>query len=192
MNPKTRRAICTVFAALALAAATIALAGPALASHVIVSATAPAEVTVGEVVSIPIALRDADGAPLQGTAVTFYLHAVFGGVTGEAEIGRAVTDESGVATLTYKPRLTGHHEIRIEYLAPGESEPEVATTAFDATGDVQLYRSSPGVTVPGLSVGLLMAVLTTVWTILFGIALRLVAIARAGHGTSVPGSGDAA
>ena len=191
MNPMIRRAIRTVFASLALAAIAIAVAGPALASHVIVSTTAPAEVTVGEVLRIPIALRAADGGPLRGTSVTFYLHASFAGVTGEAEIGRAVTDESGVATLTYKPRLAGHHEIRIEYLAPGESEVEVATTAFDATGDVQLYRPAPGVSVPGLNVGLLMAVLTTVWTILFGIALRLVAIARAGREGSVPASGDA-
>ena len=94
MNPMIRRAIRTVFASLALAAIAIAVAGPALASHVIVSTTAPAEVTVGEVLRIPIALRAADGGPLRGTSVTFYLHASFAGVTGEAEIGRAVTDET--------------------------------------------------------------------------------------------------
>lgn len=189
MNLITRRAIRPAFGFLAVATIAVVLAGPAIASHVMVSTTVPDEVTAGEVVQIPVALRAADGAPLRGTTVTFYLHASFAGVTGEAEIGRAVTDETGVATLAYRPRLAGHHEIRMEYVAPGSDEVEVATTAFDATGSKQLYRSAPGITVPGLNVGLLMAVVTTVWTILFGVALLLVAIARAGRETGVPGHG---
>ena len=105
MNVITRRAIRSAIGVLAVGALAAALAGPALASHVLVRTTAPSDVTVGEMVNIPVTLQAADGAPLQGTTVTFYLHASFAGVTGETEIGRAVTDENGVAILAYRPRL---------------------------------------------------------------------------------------
>jgi hypothetical protein len=176
----TRRSARIVAGLLAAGAIAVTLAGPALASHVLVQATTPSEGTVGGMVSVPVTLQAADGAPLRGTTVIFYLHASFAGVVGEAEIGRAVTDETGVATLAYRPRLAGHHELRMEYVTPGDGEVEVVSTAFDVTGGEQLYRSAAGIDVPGVDVGLLMVVLATVWSILFWVALRLVAIARAG------------
>ena len=187
MNVITRRAIRSAIGVLAVGALAAALAGPALASHVLVRTTAPSDVTVGEMVNIPVTLQAADGAPLRGTTVTFYLHASFAGVTGETEIGRAVTDENGVAILAYRPRLAGRHELRMEYVSPGEQEVEVVSTAFDVSGGEQLYRSAAGVDVPGVDAGLLMAVLATVWSILLWVALRLVAIARAGGESTVPG-----
>ena len=138
-------------------------------------------------VRIPVDLRAEDGTPLPGTTVTFYLHMAFAGVAGEAEIGRAVTDETGVANLAYRPRLAGHHELRMEYVTPGDAKAEVVSTAFDVTGGEQLYRSAAGMDVPGVDVGLLMAVLATVWSILFWVVLRLVAIARAGGEARTPG-----
>jgi hypothetical protein len=187
MNAITRRTVRTAIGFFAVGVFTLALTGPALASHIHVSATVPSDVTVGEMVRIPVALEAEDGAPLRGTTVVFYLHAVFAGVTGEAEIGRAVTDETGVATLAYRPRLAGHHELRMEYATPGESKAEVVSTAFDVSGGEQLYRSAASVEIPGVSGGLLMAVLATVWSILFGVALLIVAIARAGGEIRTPG-----
>ena len=187
MNAITRRTVRTAIGFFAVGILALALTGPALASHIHVSATVPSDVTVGEMVRIPVALEAEDGAPLRGTTVVFYLHAVFAGVTGEAEIGRAVTDETGVATLAYRPRLAGHHELRMEYATPGESKAEVVSTAFDVSGGEQLYRSAASVEIPGVSGGLLMAVLATVWSILFGVALLIVAIARAGGEIRTPG-----
>ena len=195
MNVITRRAVRTAIGVLAVGAIgvlavgaiAVAMAGPALASHVAVSTTVPDEATVGEVLRIPVDLRAGDGTPLQGATVIFYLHVSFAGVVGEAEIGRAVTDETGVATIAYRPRLAGHHELRMEYVTPGDGAVEVTSTAFDVTGGEQLYRSAAGIDVPGVDVGLLMAVLATVWSILFWVALRLVAIARAGGESRTPG-----
>lgn len=189
MNVITRRAVRSAIGLLAVGAIAVALAGPTLASHVLVRTTAPSDMTVGQMATIPVTLQAADGAPLRGTTVIFYLHASFAGVAGETEIGRAVTDENGVAILAYRPRLAGHHELRVEYVASADSEVEVVSTAFDVAGNAQLQRSAPGIDVPGINVGLLMAVMTTVWSILFWVALRLVAIARAGGeaGTPEPG-----
>lgn len=187
MNVITRRTVRTALGFFAVGILALALTGPALASHVHASATVPSDVTLGEMIRIPVALEAEDGAPLRGTTVVFYLHAAFAGVTGEAEIGRAVTDETGVATLAYRPRLAGHHELRMEYTTPGEGKAEVVSTAFDVTGGEQLYRSAASVEIPGVSGGLLMAVLATVWSILFGVALLIVAIARAGGEIRTPG-----
>ncbi len=187
MSVITRRDVGSAIGFLAVGAIAVALAGPALASHVLVRTTAPSDVTVGEKVSIPVTLQAADGAPLRGTTVIFYLQMSFAGVVGEAEIGRAVTDETGVATLAYRPRLGGRHELRMEYVTPGDGEVEVANTAFDVTSGEQLYRSAAGIDVPGVDVELPMVVLATVWSILFWVALRLVAIARASGESRTPG-----
>jgi hypothetical protein len=180
MKAITRRSTRIVAGLLACCAILVAFAGPTIASHVHVSVATVDEVAIGETVAIPVALRTADGSPLAGTVVTFYLHMAFAGVEGEAEIGRVVTDESGVASLAYRPRLAGHHELRIEYLAAGATEVETTSTVIEVTGGAQLYRSPAGVDVPGVGVELLMVVLATVWTILFWVVLRIVAIARAG------------
>lgn len=158
----------------------LALAAPAGASHVTVRIGVPGMLEVGTVASIPVALSEADGAPLANTPVSFYLDATFAGVSGEVEVGTAVTDSAGLATLAYRPRVAGHHDIRVEYFLPNEAEPEIATISVDVAGAAQLYVADPGLSIPGLNVGLLMAILTTVWTILFGIAVVLIRIARAG------------
>lgn len=180
MKAITRRSTRIVAELLAGCAILVAFAGPTIASHVQVSVATVDEVAIGETVAIPVALRTADGSPLAGTVVTFYLHMAFAGVEGEAEIGRVVTDESGVASLAYRPRLAGHHELRMEYLAAGATEVETTSTVIEVTGGAQLYRSPAGVDVPGVGVELLMVVLATVWTILFWVVLRIVAIARGG------------
>lgn len=180
MNVLAQRIVLTVVGFVSVGFLAVALTGPVRASHVHVSASVPSSAVLGQVLRMPVALRAPDGAPLQGTTVVFYLHAEFAGVTGEAEIGRAVTDEQGMATLVYRPRLAGHHEIRMEYITPGEETVEVVDTAFEVAGTEQLYRSAANVEIPGVSGGLLMAVLGTVWSILLWVAFRFVAIARAG------------
>lgn len=178
-------------AVIVLSGAALLLGGSVLASHVVVEPSFPDGMNLGQPVEVPIALHDNAGQPVPGTAVVFYQHASFAGVSGEIVVGRGVTDGDGVATLTYRPRQAGHHEIRVEYLSPGEGEPELATTTIDVAGAAQLYRSSPGIEVPGLNVGLLMAVLTTVWSILFGVAVLLISIARAGAESLTPGLAEA-
>ena len=187
MNVIIRWTVRTVVGFFAVGVVALTLTGSALASHVHVRATVPNGATLGEMVRLPVALQAEDGAPLRGTTVVYYLHAVFAGVTGQAEIGRAVTDETGVATLDYRPRLAGHHELRMEYVTPGEGKVEVVSGAFDVSGGEQLNRSTAGVEIPGVNGGLLMAVLATVWSILLWVAFRFIAIARAGGGAMATG-----
>ncbi|OGO51573.1 MAG: hypothetical protein A2148_01485 [Chloroflexi bacterium RBG_16_68_14] len=168
--------------AVVLGGASVALASTAGASHAKLEVVAPSQLTVGDSADVRVMLRSAgDVLPIAGATVTFYMEASFGGVDGEVAIGQAVTDENGVAVLPYQPRSSGDHQIRVEYLTPGTSEPEEAVWSHSVAGTTQqLYRSTAGVQIPGLNVWLLMAVLAGVWAILLSVALRVVAIARAG------------
>jgi hypothetical protein len=158
----------------------VTLAGPALASHVVIDASATDEVTVGETTNVAVSLQSIDGAHLSGTTVIVSQHASFGGVEGYAEIDRAVTDENGIASVAYKPRSAGQHELRVEFVST-EGEVETSTMVLDATGGaVQLIHSPAGVDVPGVGVELVMVILATAWFILLRVALRLVSITRAG------------
>ena len=169
---------------LVLGVAALVAVGSANASQVLVDVSAPQQATVGEAVEISATLRSADdGLPLVDTPVVFSTRGSFGGVSGDIQLGRAVTDERGVATLRYQPRLAGDREIRVEYMAPGESEPQVASATISVTGAPQLHRSVSGVQIPVLNSWLIIGVMTTVWSILFFVALRTIAIASAGSET---------
>lgn len=191
MSATIRRTVRAAMALLAVGTMTVALAAPVVASHVVVRTSFPSTGTVGKIVALAIDIRTPDDAPLSGTTVTYYLHMSFAGVEGEAEIGQAVTDDNGVATIQYQPRAAGLHEVRMEYLAPGATTAEEVVATFDVAGGTQLVRSAGGADIPGINPGLLMVVLGTVWLILLSVAFRLVAIARAG-GAAEPPSGEAA
>ncbi len=167
---------------LIVGAALFALAGTASASHVAVEIAVPEQAEVGRPVELQVTLRSADaGQPVANTPVTVYTDASFGGVSGEVELGRGVTDENGVATVTYEPRFASEHQLRFEYLLPGDSEPEATTKSISVIdGTSQLHRSAAGIQIPGLNVWLIIALVTLVWAILFSVGLRVVAIARAG------------
>jgi hypothetical protein len=190
MYQTIRRVARPALALLAVGAMTIILAVPVVASHLVVRTSFPSAATVGESVSLAVDLGTADGAPLAGATVTYYLHMSFAGVEGDGVIGRAVTDDAGVAAIHYLPRAAGLHEVRIEYLAPGAATIEEVLGTFDVAGGEQLYRSAGGVDIPGIGPGLLMAVLGGVWLILLSVAFRLVGIVRA-SGREDPSAGAA-
>ncbi|MDP2674232.1 MAG: Ig-like domain-containing protein [Dehalococcoidia bacterium] len=165
-----------------MGAAIFTLAGSADASHATLKVVAPANLTAGDSVDIQAVLHSAHGGEaVPGATISFYMDGSFGGVEGKVLLGQALTDKDGVAHLSYLPRTAGEHQVHVEYLTPGESEPEVATWSHDVSGAPhQFYRSSAGVQIPGLNVWLLMGVLAGVWAILLSVAARVIAIAGAG------------
>lgn len=187
MSATLRRPARALLIAAAVGALTVALAGQAVASHVVVRTAFPTAGTVGKMVSLAMDIHAPDGAPLSGAMVTFYLHMSFAGVEGEAEIGQALTDDAGIATIRYEPRAAGTHEVRMVYLGDGATTPEELFATFDVAGGTQLYRSAGGPDIPGINPGLLMLVLGAVWLILLSVSFRLVAIARAGGSTEAAG-----
>ncbi len=173
-------ALRVLLSALVVGAAVFALAKTAVASHLVVEVSASDQLEVGQPAQLQIALRSADGAQHPANVpVTVYTEVSFGGVTGEVELGTALTDANGVAILDFEPRLAGEYELRIEYLHSGDAEPEVATAVVTVAGTSQLYQSTSGIQIPGLNVWLIIALVGSVWSILFSVGLRVLAIARA-------------
>jgi hypothetical protein len=181
-------AVKAVVLALVIGAGTLALTRTADAAHVVAEILGPDQIEVGRPAQLQVALRTGEtGAPLANTQVTVYTEASFADVAGEIELGRAVTDESGVAVLDFEPRLAGERELRIEYLVPGESEAEVATTTLSVASGTQLHQSTSGVQIPGLNVWLIIALVAGVWSVLFSVGLRVLNVARAAtNGEPVP------
>lgn len=167
---------------LALGVAALGLAGTASASHVVVDLVVPDQAAIGQPMAILANFHsDADAAPIADMTVIFHEEVTFGGVTSDVELGGAVTDENGVAALTYEPRTAGTHKIHVRYTYGDGEEEDVATSLnVPATGQ-QLYRSTAGVKIPGLNVWLLMALIATVWAILLSVAFRVIAIAHDGE-----------
>ena len=182
-----KNAVKAMLVAVAMGAAVFALAGTAEATHATLTVVAPERLTAGNSVDIQAVLHSAHGGEsVAGATVTFYMDGAFAGVDGEMLLGQAVTDENGVAVLNYEPRAAGEHQLRVEYLTPGESEPEEATWSHSVGGATgQLYSSTSGVQIPGLNVWLLIAVVAAVWAILLSVAARVIAIAHAGDNGEV-------
>lgn len=156
--------------------------GTAYASHVNIRVDVPTDAVAGQPAQLRAHLTSESGQPVSGATVVFYTQGTFLGVTGDEEIARAVTDANGLAVATYEPRSPGQHDIRVDYGLPGDVALEHATTTL-ATADApgQLVRQTAGVQVPGLNSWLIIAVVSVIWTILFGVGLTLIRIAAAGR-----------
>jgi hypothetical protein len=57
----------------------------------------------GEMVNLMAVVKDAQGAPVPGAVVHFYVDAEFAGKKGQVEVGAATANAQGVAFLDYQP-----------------------------------------------------------------------------------------
>jgi hypothetical protein len=158
-------------------------AATAHASHLLMHVTEPTAALVGQPSELDAAVTSADtGAPVAGVSVTFYAHATFGRVDGFMEIGRAVTNRADVATISFVPRESGTHDIRVDYTGSADTAVEQTTAAVAVDGAApQMYVQTAGIQVPGLNSWLIMGLLTVVWGTLLFIGVTIVRIARAGR-----------
>ncbi|MBI5285051.1 MAG: hypothetical protein HY874_08170 [Chloroflexi bacterium] len=173
-----------------LAFALLALGSTATAhaSHLNVRVVEPTPATVGQPSELAAALTSADtGQPVAGVNVTFFAHASFGKVSGYMEIGHAVTDSEGIATIPFVPRESGAHDIRVDYALAGggTAEEAVASVAVEGSAD-QMYVQKAGIQVPGLNSWLIIGLLSVVWGILLLVAVTVIRIAHAGEMTPAP------
>ncbi len=170
--------VIAVVTVLAIAIAGFGLAGTASAAHVVATITTPDVLQVGQPSALQVTLLS-ENQPVADTVVTIYTDASFGGVAGEVEIGTTTTNENGIALFEYEPRRASDHKLRIEFLAPGDTEPTSIGVTVSVAGASQLHQSTAGVQSPGLNVWLIIAIIGGVWTLLFSVGWRVFAIARA-------------
>jgi len=112
---------------------------------------------VGEELTVKALVSQGGASPVPGVEVVFYTTAEFSNVHGEIELGRAVTDDEGVASLTYVPRSQGEQTIIVRYGA------EEAKATILISPALQLYEEEAGVNVPGIGVWLLASTVGAAW-----------------------------
>ncbi|MFV2069217.1 MAG: hypothetical protein ACC645_19810 [Pirellulales bacterium] len=165
---------------LAIAIAGFGSAGTASAAHVVTIVNTSDVFEVGQPGQLQVTLLS-DNQPLANTLITvFYTGASFGGVTGDVVIGTMTTKEDGIALFEYEPRHASTHELRLEFLAPGDTEPTSTVVTVSVAGSAQVYQSTSGIQVPGLNVWLIIAIISSLWALLFSVGWRVFAIAQAG------------
>ena len=103
------------------------------------------------------------GQPMKGENISFYLDYDFfigldsGRVSDSIEIGRAVTDENGMARLKYAPRLAGDLKFEARYAGVTGTNGTVQSGVLVSTaaGKIEddghrFYRSDAGIPMPSL------------------------------------------
>jgi hypothetical protein len=176
--------VLTAAAALALVAFGVGSALTAHASPLEVSIASATNAVVGQPGDVSATLVSPDtGKPMAGVNVTFLAHATFGKVDGFMEVGQAVTNSQGIASVSYVPRDPGDQAIEVSYVPTTGAKAETATGSISVAGaPAQMYVQTAGIQVPGLNSWLIVGLLTIVWGTLFGVGVTVIRIARAGQG----------
>lgn len=166
-----------------LLAATAALL-PAVASAqapvsrqpVDLAVAAPEDVPLGNQARIVAVLRDAEGNPIPGASIVFASPAAFAGTIGEMEIGDALTDSEGIATLDYQLRIQGPNQFMARFYGDAIRQPAEAASVVQAAGQVQIAQRTAGVNLPVLGAWTIVAVLAGVWSVYFTALLLVTGI----------------
>jgi hypothetical protein len=176
--------VLTAIAALALVAFGVGNAVTAHAAPLRVSIASATNTVVGQPSNVTATLVSPDtGMPMSGVNVTFLAHATFGKVDGFMEVGQAVTNSQGIASVSFTPRETGTEAIEVSYVPATGAKAETATGTINVSGTAStLYVQTAGIQVPGLNSWLIIGLLTVVWGTLFGVGVTVIRIARAGQG----------
>lgn len=106
--------------------------------------TVPQQSNTGEVLSLVAELNDSQGKPISSATVKFLLSENFF-ASGSMEIGDAVTNEAGVATLQYIPRRPGETEVIARYNTIEASD----SLNITDSGEV-FYQTVAGIHLPSL------------------------------------------
>ena len=115
---------------------------PAELENVSLLLTAPEQARFGQSLTLSATLRDADGEPIDGATVKFFVRTDFF-ASGLMEIGKALTTEDGVALFEYAPQQTGDIEVAAHY-----ETIEVTATLTVAESDEVFYQPEAGIHLP--------------------------------------------
>jgi len=162
------------------------VSAPALAGEIGISVGAPDRVVVGQDVEVKAVLSQ-DGVPVEGAEVALTYQATWAGESSRVELATAITDEAGVAVMTYQQRADDNREMQVVYLGPGTEPvtPYEFTIAVEADGE-QMYVNQSGVEIPFVNGTLVILVIATVWFLIALAAIYLVRVGLAGRSLDAP------
>lgn len=138
------------------------------------------ESAVGRVMSIEARLLDAGGSPVPDQVVTFFLDAEFLNTSGLVEIGRARTDKTGRAVLSYTLRQSGERTITARFDGNGLLGSAGASQALSVAQGPQTYVEKPPFRIPGANIVMVTAVIVATWGLLLVVIVLLGLISAEG------------
>lgn len=109
--------------------------------------TVPAQARSGQPVTISATLRDEQGKPIPNAPVKFFVKVEFF-ASGLMEIGEAITNDNGVATLEPVLRQTGDTQVVAHYERNGIASAEAAATVTLAESSEPFYQPDVGIHLP--------------------------------------------
>jgi hypothetical protein len=168
-----------------------ALASRASAAQLSVRLTAETPATAGQPNELHATVTDG-AQPATDVSVSFYSKATFARVTGDAEIGHAVTDARGIASIAYTPSEAGEGDLSAVATAKDGTTAKAALIITIEGAPPQEYVQTAGIQIPGVNSGLIMALLGAVWGTLLFIAVTVIRIAKAGQADGAAEAGPAA
>lgn len=142
----------------------------------------PPEGTVGQEMTVSAHLTDGAGVAVEGAEVVFYRAVEFMNVGSDLELGRAVTDAQGTATLSVVHRSEGEIKITARFDGNTQYGPASASGAVPIQPGPPQHLEEAGVRVPGINVSLLAGILGAVWSTYFVVMVLIWLIAREGTG----------
>lgn len=149
----------------------------------------PEDADLGATLTIRAVLRDDHGRPIEGATISFVRSGFQGGsLPGDLDLGTAMTDEEGVATLDHQVRTSGDIHVSASFLGDATHRGAMTEGELMVAGDRQLYAPTAGIRLPWLNVWVLAGVIALVWILYFRVGLRILAIAgtATASGASVP------
>lgn len=167
----------------ALPAGTLLAEGPGEGrGQTVLTVVAPSEHTTADSLTLTARLHDESGTPVGGATVVFYeLSTVFG--ERLMEVGKALTDSTGTASLAHHPTWPGEHTVVVRYGGTDQNSPSQKTFRFNSTAPPHQHENAKfGLEVPRkwapIGIGLLVL---AVWGTL-GLALMRAVLGISGLG----------
>ncbi len=117
-----------------------------------IKVTIPAQLDLGQRVSIQAVLLDNTGRPVPKALVYFTSPGTFLNVSGSMVVAQALTDKSGQAVAEFESSVSGSITLQAEFRGNDRYGASSAAAQVSVQGDQQLYVDHVGVQIPGLNV----------------------------------------
>ena len=181
MNVRVVRLVLVVFLPIAFLIATTTSAFTA--GPVILDLQGVSQANLGDNLQLTATLRDSSGAPIRGATIDLWSTSSFLSTGGAVQLGQATTDGQGVALFAYQPRDNGTLTVNASFAGDALHAAAQGSLQINVQGSAQLYDSTAGIKVPGISKWILVGVLSGVWSTYVGVMVLLTLIAREGSKT---------
>jgi hypothetical protein len=122
----------------------------------------------GEIIAVSAYLVDPLGNPIYDAEIHFTYAVEFLNTEDSVEIGTAITDDTGLALLTWEPRSEGETNITALFAGNDVFAPASSVGTLEVLPGQQLYRELPPYRIPGANVWLTTGLIATVWIIFIG------------------------